>query len=76
MKKQTDQWQTNGYDDIIGLPHHVSQRHPQMPMADRAAQFLPFAALTGYNDAVQETERLTDHSAVPLSEILELKLED
>ncbi len=43
------------YDDIIGLPHHVSRTHPQMSMHDRAAQFSPFAALTGYEEAVQET---------------------
>jgi hypothetical protein len=48
------------YDKIINLPHHVSQIHPQMPMADRAAQFSPFAALTGYDDAVAETARLTE----------------
>ena len=48
------------YDDIINLPHHVSSRHPQMPMMNRAAQFSPFAALTGYDDAVRETARLTD----------------
>lgn len=48
------------YDDIIGLEHHVSKKHPQMPMSDRAAQFSPFAALTGYGDAVKETARLTD----------------
>ena len=47
------------YDDIINLPHHVSSRHPQMPMMNRAAQFSPFAALTGYEDAVRETARLT-----------------
>jgi hypothetical protein len=47
------------YDDIIRLPHHVSQNHPQMPMLDRAAQFAPFAALTGYEAAVGETARLT-----------------
>lgn len=47
------------YDDIIHLPHHVSQNHPQMPMRDRAAQFAPFAALTGYEAAVGETARLT-----------------
>lgn len=48
------------YDDIIDLPHPVSQRHPQMPLADRAAQFSPFAALTGLDAALQETARLTD----------------
>ena len=47
------------YDDIIRLPHHVSRNHPQMPMLDRAAQFAPFAALTGYEAAVGETARLT-----------------
>lgn len=45
----------NDYSDIINLPHHVSKKHPRMPMKDRAAQFAPFAALTGYNDAVKET---------------------
>ena len=50
----------NEYEDIIHLPHHVSKRHPQMSMLDRAAQFSPFAALTGYDAAVEETARLTD----------------
>ena len=48
------------YDEIMGLPHHVSKTRSQMPMSDRAAQFAPFAALTGYDDAVKETGRLTD----------------
>lgn len=48
------------YDDIIALPHHVSARHPQMPRGDRAAQFSPFAALTGLEATLQETARLTD----------------
>lgn len=48
------------YDDIISLPHHESAKHPKMPALDRAAQFMPFAALTGHNAAVMETERLTD----------------
>lgn len=47
------------YDDIINLPHHVSATHTPMPVADRAAQFSPFAALTGYEDAIDETGRLT-----------------
>lgn len=48
------------YEDIMNLPHHVSQTHPPMSIANRAAQFAPFAALTGYEDAVKETARLTD----------------
>ncbi len=48
------------YEDILRLPHHVSRHHPPMPREDRAAQFSPFAALTGYDDAVLETARLTD----------------
>lgn len=48
------------YDDIIHLPHHISKTRPQMSMMDRAAQFSPFAALTGYDAAIKETGRLTD----------------
>ena len=55
------------YDDIINLPHHVSKVHPQMSMVNRAAQFSPFAALSGYEDAIDETARLTD-AEVELSE--------
>lgn len=51
---------TKSYDDIIHLPHHVSGTHPHMAILDRAAQFSPFAALTGYDAAVRETARLTD----------------
>lgn len=47
------------YDDIIYLPHHVSRNHPQMPLRDRATQFAPFAALTGYEAALGETARLS-----------------
>ena len=47
------------YDDIINLPHHVSATRPHMPMIDRAAQFTPFQALTGYGEAIQETARIT-----------------
>ena len=65
------------YDDIIHLPHHVSPRRKQMPPEDRAAQFSPFAALTGYEAAIIETGRLTD-SRVELDvdgrEILDEKL--
>ena len=48
------------YDDIIDLPHYVSETHPPMSRADRAAQFSPFAALTGYDAAVWETARVTE----------------
>ena len=48
------------YNEIMGHPHHVSKTRPQMPMSDRAAQFAPFAALTGYDAAIKETGRLTD----------------
>ncbi|WP_455054850.1 hypothetical protein [Merdimonas faecis] len=51
---------TNSYDDIIDHPHHVSTQHPRMSMTDRAAQFSPFAALTGYGDVIKETARVTD----------------
>ena len=51
---------TGPYDDIINLAHHVSTSHPRMSALDRAAQFSPFAALTGFEDAVKETARLTD----------------
>ncbi len=47
------------YDDIINLPHPTSLKHPRMPMQDRAAQFSPFRALTGYEDAVRKAGRLT-----------------
>lgn len=49
---------THDYDDIINLPHHVSKRHPQMSMWNRATQFAPFAALTGYEDAIKNTALL------------------
>ena len=66
------------YDDIIDLPHPTSERHPRMPMANRAAQFSPFAALSGYDDAVRETARLTD-GKIELTEeeqsILDMKLQ-
>ena len=48
------------YGDIIHLPHHVSSVHPHMPVSDRAAQFAPVAALTGYGDVIKETARQTD----------------
>lgn len=51
------------YGDIIRFPHHVSDTRPRMPMLDRAAQFSPFAALTGYEAVIRETERLTEDRA-------------
>ncbi len=46
------------YDDLYNLPHHVSAVHPQMPLYNRAAQFAPFAALTGYDDVIRQTADL------------------
>ena len=51
---------TDKYNDIINLPHHRSEKHPRMTMINRAAQFSPFAALTGHDAAIKETARLTD----------------
>ena len=51
---------TDNYDDIINLTHHVSKSHAQMSMMNRAAQFAPFAVLTGHSAAIEETARLTD----------------
>lgn len=48
------------YDDIINLPHYISKKHPQMSIEARSAQFAPFSALTGYDEAIKETARLTD----------------
>ena len=56
---------THRYDDIINLPHHVSQKHAPMARADRAAQFAPFAALTGYDAAIRENARLTQERIAP-----------
>lgn len=61
------------YDDIINMPHHVSKKHPQLSMVQRAAQFAPFAALTGYGDAIKETTRLTE-DRIELDEAEKLKL--
>ena len=48
------------YEDIVDLPHHVSRKHPQPTVADRAARFAPFAAITGYEEMVLEEARVTD----------------
>ena len=63
----------NTYEDIINLPHHVSTKHPQMTRTARAAQFAPFAALTGYSDAIKETSRLTS-KRIELDEELKIIL--
>lgn len=61
------------YDDIIDMPHHVSAKRKHMSMTDRAAQFSPFAALTGYDDVVSETARLTsDKPELDETEIAEI----
>ncbi len=52
------------YEDIINLPHHTSSKHPRMTIESRAAQFAPFSALTGYKEAVRETERLTEERII------------
>ncbi len=62
------------YEDIIHLPHHVSATRPQMSMLDRAAQFSPFSALTGYDAAIQETGRLT-HEKLELDEDVKASLD-
>lgn len=64
--------QSGNYEDIISLPHHVSARHPQMPLSARAAQFSPFAALTGHEDAIRETGRLTEDFREPEEDRREL----
>ena len=62
---------THKYDDIIDLPHYQSPRRAGMTMTDRAAQFSPFAALTGYEDVIEETGRLTQ----PATELTESRKE-
>ncbi|MBW3095580.1 hypothetical protein KIH75_09630 [Bifidobacterium sp. 64T4] len=54
--------ETHKYDDIIELPHHTSRTHPRMSMHNRAAQFMPFAALTGYEDVLDRTVRANEEA--------------
>ena len=63
----------DNYEDIIHLPRPVSKNHPPMPLRDRAAQFMPFAALTGYDAEIRESARLTEEAA-DLSEDLQMEL--
>lgn len=63
------------YDDIINLPHYVSRHHPQMSMHDRAAQFAPFAALTGHGESIAEAARMTERK-MELDEYRKMKLDE
>lgn len=65
----------HNYDDIINLPHPTSEKHPRMSLHDRAAQFAPFAALTGHEAAIKETARLTEEE-LELSDEVIAKLND
>lgn len=66
--------ENNKYADIINMPHHVSKKHPHMSLYARSAQFAPFAALTGYGEAVEETERVTDNKR-EIDEELKMELD-
>ena len=66
-------WET--YRDIIDLPYPTRSRHPRMPIGDRAAQFAPFAALTGFGAVLRETERITE-KRIELDEYEKEKLDD
>lgn len=57
---------SNRYDDIINLPHHVSPKRPQMELSNRAAQFSPFAALKGYEEAIEEKQKIAEENFDPL----------
>lgn len=61
---------THIYDDIINLPHPTSQKHPRMSLYDRAAQFSPFAALTGHDAAIRETARITEKQTEQSEELI------
>lgn len=65
----------DNYEDIINLPRYEPKNHVRMPLESRAAQFAPFAALTGYEDAVKETARLTD-KRIEIDEELKIILND
>ena len=69
----------NKYEDIINLEHHISKKHPQMSISDRAAQFASFAALTGYEEEVEEAARITSRKIELVEEekaILNRKIEE
>lgn len=69
MKTDAD---AHRYDDIIDLPHPTSLKHPRMSLHDRAAQFSPFAALTGHDAAIRETARLTEKKIQPGEDVINL----
>lgn len=74
MKNQNE---NNPYADIIDLPHHVSKKYPQMPIAKRAAQFSPFAALSGHGTAIREATRITEEKKIlgeDMKDILDWKI--
>ena len=65
----------NGYEDILYLPHHVSKKYPQMSHENRAAQFSPFAALSGHEAAIKETARITQEK-IELDETQKIILDE
>ena len=60
------------YQGIIDLPRHVSKKHPHMSIHDRAAQFVPFAALAGHGEAISETDRLTERKKELDADVVEI----
>ena len=60
---------SNSYEDIINLPHHVSKKRPQMEIMNRAAQFSPFAALKGYEDAIEEKQKIAEENVDPIERV-------
>lgn len=60
---------SNSYGDIINLPHHVSKKRPQMEIMNRAAQFSPFAALKGYEDAIEEKQKIAEENVDPIERV-------
>lgn len=65
-----DNQDNHRYDDIINLPNPTSKKHPRMSLSDRAAQFSPFAALTGHEAAIKETARQTDEKLMLSDEVI------
>ena len=59
----------DNYEDIIDLPHYVSKSRPQMEISNRAAQFSPFAALKGYEEAIEEKQKLAEENVDPIERV-------